>query len=55
MHVVLRVKMRESLRVHVVNSTPLVRSDGNVMLNESKMVCRDVQGRAMGGCVSVVS
>jgi len=55
MHVVLRVEMGESLRVHVVSSTALVRSDGNVMLNKSKMMCRDVQGRVTGGCVSVVS
>ena len=45
MRVILRVQMRESLQVHVVNFTVLVRCNDNVVLYKSKMVCRSVQGR----------
>ena len=37
--VILRVRMRESLQVHVVNFTVLVTCDDNVILYKSKMVC----------------
>jgi len=42
MRVILRVQMRESLQVHAVNFTVLVRCDDNVISYKSKMVC--IQG-----------
>jgi len=48
MRVILVIQMGESLRVHGVNSTVLVRSSGNEMLNGSKMVCRSVKGEPYG-------
>ena len=53
MQVISRVQMRESLRIHVVNFTILVRCNDYVMLNESKM-CRNIQERVVSGVISVL-
>ena len=55
MRVILSIQMGESLRVHGVNSTVLVRSNDSEMLNESRMVCRNVRGIAVGSWASLVS
>lgn len=51
MQVISRVQMRESLRIHVVNFTILVRCNDYVMLNESKM-CRNIQERVVSGSLA---